>query len=252
MPDESIEPLLDELREEIGEALGSRLVGLYLYGSYVTGGSLPGSSDIDLLAATNEDLTLFDLDHLAAMHDAFARRHPEWNDRIEVAYLSAAALASFKERRSPIAVISPGEPLHLRKEGAGADWLMNWHLVRTGGRVLQGPAPETIIAPTTQEEFVESLREHVRAGEPWAAQARGRKAVGYVILTLCRTLVAVKTGRHSSKPEAAAWVKRAYPRWVELVDQALAGRVDPDGSRPAEPGQIAEMRAFFGFVRESL
>jgi hypothetical protein len=252
MPDESVEPLLDELRHEIGSALGTRLVGLYLYGSHVTGGSLVGVSDLDLLAATNGDLTFDELDRLKAMHASFVERHPKWRDRIEVAYLSTDALASFKERRSQIAVISPGEPLHFRDEGAGADWLMNWHLVRTGGRTVHGPEPESLIAPTKHEEFVESLREHIRMGEPWAAHARTRKGVSYVSLTLCRTLVAVKTGRHSSKPEAAEWVKHVYPRWAALVDWALAARIDPDGERPAGASSIAEMRAFFDFVRKSL
>jgi hypothetical protein len=213
---------------------------------------LPGVSDLDLLAATDGDLTFDDLDHLMAMHASFVERHPEWRDRIEVAYLSTEALASFKERRSQIAVISPGEPLHFRDDEAGADWLMNWHLVRTCGRTVHGPSPESIVAPTTHEEFVESLREHIRRGEPWAAHARTRTGVSYVTLTLCRTLVAINTGRHSSKPEAAEWVKRAYPRWAALVDQALAARVDPDGERPADAGSIAEMRAFFDFVRVSL
>lgn len=35
-------------------------------------------------------------------------------DRIEIAYLSAAALAIFKQARSPIAVISPSETFHIK------------------------------------------------------------------------------------------------------------------------------------------
>jgi hypothetical protein len=252
MGDESIEPILLELRDEIQQVLGNQLVGLYLYGSYVTGGSLADVSDLDLLAATDGDITEGDLGRLRVMHDDFTGRHPEWNDRIEVIYFSWQALASFKEQRGQIAVISPGEPLHFREEGAGTDWLMNWHLVRTGGRIIFGPDPRTLIAPTTHAEFIDSLRDHVRAGESWVAGAKTRKAAGYVTLTLCRTLFAIENDRHSSKPEAAEWAKRAYPAWTPLIDQALEARVDPRGDAPASDATLTELRAMFAFVQAAV
>lgn len=248
MSDASIDSLLAEIRNDIQAVLSNRLIGLYLYGSYASGDDTPGVSDLDLLAATVDDITMDEIESLRQMHAAFVRRHPEWDDRVEIAYLSTTALGSFKERRSPLAIISPGEPLHLTD--AGKDWLMNWHRVQHGGRVLFGPPPLTFMEPTSDAEFIESLRERARTADSWLAPAKNRKAQSYVVLTLCRTLVALRTGRHSSKAEAAAWVKREYPEWADLVNKAMTARLDPDaGSDVNDSNSLAQTLALLNFTR---
>ena len=47
-----VDALLGQLLDGIRNALGERLLGLYLYGSLVAGDFTPGTSDVDLLAAT--------------------------------------------------------------------------------------------------------------------------------------------------------------------------------------------------------
>ena len=244
----NIELLLVEMLREIQSVLGERLVGFYLYGSAATGGFEPGISDLDLLAATEGDLTESDIEQLRDTHALFIQRHRDWDDRIEVVYLSVEALGSFKTRRSRIAVISPGEPLHFRDEGAARDWLMNWHLVTHGGRTLFGPSPANFIALTTHAEFVDSLCAHVLEGEPWMVRASTRQAQSYVILTLCRTLVAINTGAHASKREAAEWVQENVSRWSDLAGRAIAWRTDPTAADRADPESFAELVAFFAFV----
>lgn len=88
--------LLAELVDQIQQALGDKLAGLYLYGSLIMGDFDPTLSDIDLLAALTSDVEASEFDRLLQMHDAFARRHPAWYDRIEVAYLSLHGLRTFR------------------------------------------------------------------------------------------------------------------------------------------------------------
>ena len=115
------------------EVLGEGLVGIYVYGSYVSGGFDPGVSDLDLVAVTSGEVDGIDLPGLDLMHSDFVSRHPEWSDRIEVVYVGLAALRSFRTSSGPLAVISPGEPFHLRDERV-VEWLQNWYLIReTGG-----------------------------------------------------------------------------------------------------------------------
>ncbi len=246
MADPTIELLLCDLLTGIQSVIGERLVGLYLYGSLASGGYEPGISDVDLLAATDRDLT--EIEGLRTMHAELARRHPEWDDRIEVAYLSVDALGSFKERRSSLVVISPGDPLHFTD--AGSDWLMNWHLVTHEGRTLFGPAPAGFMTPTSHEEFTNSLRAHALTSDAWVDEARNCKAQSYVIFTMCRTLVAIHSDRHASKREAAAWVKERFPDWTGLVDRALKWRTDPESAKREDPQSFAEMWRFVLFVRD--
>ena len=204
---------------------GEDLAGLYLYGSLVSGDFVPGISDIDLLAMTARDLRETDVAPLAAMHAAIIRDHPDWQDRIEVAYLSVEGLRDFRTRRSPLIIISPGEPLHLID--AGADWLMNWYLVRTVGVALAGPPPAELIPSITAAEYHQAVREHLSVAEAWIARATSRKPGSYAVLTAGRGLYTLRMGEHASKARTAAWMQARYPEWAGLIDRALAWRVMP-------------------------
>jgi hypothetical protein len=222
---EQMRAVLDELRDGIVAVLGGELLGLYLYGSLTTGDFTEGVSDVDLLAATAADLTDGQLDGLREMHAAFVRRRPQWDDRIEVAYFSTRGLRTFRTERSPLGIISPGEPLH--RLSAGEDWLMNWYLVRSGGVTLLGPPPETLIPPVSTEEYVAAVRAHAGWMRDAPETRRSVKEQSYTIITLSRALYTVRHGEHVSKQQAAVWAKEQLAAWSGLIDRALAWRTDP-------------------------
>ena len=123
-PYPEIDKLLSHLLSQIQQILGEKLVALYLYGSLVTGDFDREISDIDLLAAIASEIEPQEFEQLQQMHLEVIAKNPEWNDRLEIAYLSVAALKTFRTQVSQIAVISPGEPFHFKE--AGKDWLINW------------------------------------------------------------------------------------------------------------------------------
>lgn len=198
------------------------LVGLYLYGSLVTGDFDPEISDIDLLAITLCDIDGEEFERLRKMYNDLVADKPRWNNRIEIQYLSADALRTFKTQSSQIAVISPGEPFNMKE--AGIDWLMNWYLVRKHGRVLFGPDPQTLIPPISREEFLQASRENAHYWVQWAERPRDRKGQSYAILTLCRALFTVHQAEQASKRQAALWVQRRFPQWTSLIQNALVWR----------------------------
>ena len=221
-PYADINRLLDSLLSQMRQILPEKLVGLYLYGSLTTGDFDFESSDIDLLAATSSDVGDTEFEVLREMHHDFAHDNKDWDDRIEVAYLSVTALKTFKVQSSKIAIISPGEPFHVKE--AGKDWLMNWYVVREMGVALFGPPPETIIDPITQEEFVQAVREHAAAWGEWLSHTQERKAQAYAILTMCRALYVHKNGEQVSKRQAASWAQEELPEWSRLIQSALVWR----------------------------
>ncbi len=216
-----MQQLLDDLQMHFGD----ELAGFYLYGSLVSGDFVPGISDLDLLAVTTRDLHHNDVASLEALHAALVRDHPEWEDRIEVAYLSVDGLRTFKERRSPLAIISPGEPLHLID--AGSDWLMNWYLIRTSGIALYGPSVTEVIPPIAREEYLEAVRQHLSSAEDWIARATSRKPGSYAVLTAARGYYTLTYGEHASKAKTAVWMKEQFPEWAGLIDRAQTWRVMP-------------------------
>jgi hypothetical protein len=211
---------LAALVSEIQGVLGDDLVGLYLYGSAVTGGFDAAVSDLDLVAVTAHEIDEIDLSGLERMHDRFADQNPGWRSRIEVVYIGRATLASFRTSDGPLAVISPGEPFHVRDDRAAA-WLQNWYLVREIGKTFHGPPPTEVVPRIEWAEFVAATRRY-------ASEVQSRNGPGtlaYTILTLCRALYAVRMQSHGSKQEAAAWAREQMPEWAWLIDAALACRL---------------------------
>lgn len=221
-PFDDINALLEQLVSNIHTILGDRLVGVYLFGSLVTGDFDRGSSDIDLLAATSADINEREFEALLAMHNDFAATHTYWAGRIEVLYLSVMGLKTFRTQRSQIAVISPGEPFHIKD--AGDDWLINWYTVREKGIVLFGPPQETLIDPTSKEEYISSVRDYTHLWKERMQQPHSRPSQAYAILTMCRALYAITYGEQVSKKRAALWTQQELPEWSELIRNALKWR----------------------------
>jgi predicted nucleotidyltransferase len=234
--------VLAQLVRQLQTVLGPALVGVYLYGSRVWGDFDPTVSDLDLLAVTTSDIDDAQFAALHTMHAGLAAQYPAWDNRIEVAYLSTRALDTYRTRPSRIAVISPGEPFHFKP--AGHDWLINWYVVREYGRTLLGPAPTTLIAPITHQEFIQTVRDHAAVWPTWIDNTYSRKAQAYAILTLCRALYTVHHGTQPSKPQAATWAATQLPAWSALIEQALSWRTAPDDPAADHAATLAATRAF--------
>lgn len=242
--------LVEELGERIRAALGPKVVGIYVYGSLVTGDYDPVHSDMDLLTVLDGELTRGEFERLDALHEAFVAAHPAWTDRVEVAYLSQQALRTFRTARSPIAIISPGEPFHIKD--AGKDWLINWWVVRRQGVALHGPPPQEVIGPIADEEFRRAVREQVGEWQTYIHEMTRRKSQAYAILTMCRALHAYVVGEQVSKRQAAAWAAGYFPAWGPLIRDAWAWRTaaNDEGIEPA--ATMAETVRFVRFAGESM
>lgn len=159
-----VEELVARIRDAIREAAGSALAGLYLFGSLVVGDFDVDVSDIDLIAVLTSDPSDDLVARLGGMHDALASENPVWAGRIEVIYVSAAALSRWWEGIARMAVISPGEPFHV-VEG-GPDWVLTWYPARERVMTLFGPPVETFIPPISREAFESAVRQHMRRFPP--------------------------------------------------------------------------------------
>ncbi|GHO49412.1 aminoglycoside adenylyltransferase domain-containing protein [Ktedonospora formicarum] len=228
-PYADVNALLENFLTEWRTILGSKLVSCYLYGSLVTGDFDLNCSDIDLLVVTSLPLNEEELKRLREMHHDFVLTRMEWDNRIEVAYLSLTALKTYRTQASEIAIISPGEPFHTKE--AGREWLVNWYVVREYGKTLFGPAPTEVIDPITRTEYFQVVREHAQAWREWVQGTTHRGAQAYAILTMCRALYTLTTGEVASKRRAAAWAALEVPEWAGLIRQAHHWREE----QPSEP-----------------
>jgi Domain of unknown function (DUF4111)/Nucleotidyltransferase domain len=213
----------ETLATGIHGVLGDGLVGIYLTGSAVTGGFDPGVSDLDLVVVTADAADRIDLLTLGMLHREFVRGRPEWTDRIEAVYVGQATLRSFRTSIDRLAVISPGEPLHLRDDAALL-WLQNWYLIREKGVPLIGPAASEIVPPITWREFVDATARYAVELAARIDREGSPGGLAYALLTTSRASMTVRTDRHVSKQEAADWARARMPESAGLIEAALRCR----------------------------
>src|SRR5215204_1186523 len=216
---------LKQLTSAIESHFGSDLLGLYLFGSLVADAFYPGKSDLDLMAIVVAEVEEGQqLEALRSLHDAFVSERPAWVERVEVAYVDRGVLRTFGDRpRGRIAVICPGEPLHIRD--VGFESTLDWHSVNTQGETIVGPSPLVLrpeVSPGAYRHGVEALLREwpSRVREPWVAYVPAHQ--GYVVMTLCRALYALATGKQATKEEAATWAAARYPEWSSFINEAHA------------------------------
>ena len=238
---------LDALVSRIRGVLGDDLVGIYLYGSYVSGGFDPAVSDLDLVAVTAPELERIDIASLERMHREFVDRNPEWDDRIEVVYIGRATLASFRTSPGSLAVISPGEPLHVLDDRA-IEWLQNWYLLRETSLTLFGPPAAEVVPPISWKEFVAATARYAGLVSKQSLGDANPSQLAYTVLTMCRALMTVEVQAHGSKQDGAAWTRKRVPEWAWLIDAALRCRLSRGGIGFDDPRTRAAAEEFIALL----
>ena len=147
---------------------------------------------------------------------------PEWEDRVEVVYLSSRALKTFRTESSAAARISHGEPFH--EIEVDSSWLIDWYQLREVGIALLGPSATSLVPVISSEEYVEAVRQHVIDWPDLVDEPLTRGDQAYAILTMCRGLRTSRTAQHVSKREAARWACKALPEHAQLIQDAVAWR----------------------------
>ena len=211
-------PFIDDLRS----TLGPELVGVYLYGSAITGGFDPALSDLDLLVVIESDARLLDLSRIEAVQERLATRHPDWAHRLDIAYVGRKTLATFRIGGT-VASISHEDALQLYDDADG--WLQTWYLVRYADTALFGPPVAEVVPPIERAEFVNAVARDAERIVRRIETDQRPGLVAYTLLTLCRVVRALDDGAITSKQDAGAWVADRKPEVRWIIDEALAVRV---------------------------
>jgi hypothetical protein len=241
--DRIIPPLLDDLRA----TLGDELVGIYHYGSAVSGGFEPELSDLDLVIVTERDVDAIGFEPFAGVVERLVRREPEWAGRLDLVFVGRRAVGD-PGAGGPLLEISHEKPLH--RENA-AEWLETWFLARDAERPLVGPRAADIFPPITIHEF---LRE-VIAGFPGFVEAVRddwpHGSVAYRVVTVCRVLRSLESGALCTKQEGADWAAARHPEWAWLIRVAEEVRAG-DGRRPFNVSERAAVQPFLDVMAREI
>jgi predicted nucleotidyltransferase len=203
--------------------LGDELVGLYAYGSAVVGPFDEGVSDLDLVVVTRGEADSLDLGRLRRVHAGAIDLDRQWSDRLELVYVGLESLRAARAGSNRVAVVSPGEPLHLT--GPAGDWLMNWYLVRETGLALAGSRPGQVFPSIEWDEFAAAAVRYVSYLMSITSSGSSPGSLAYAVLSAMRALRSVETGRPCSKSDGAEYGRRRFPAFALVIDEAEACRL---------------------------
>jgi len=253
-PYAQVNALLGRLLADAKSILGDYFVGMYLYGSLASGGSNPRPkgefdlqhSDIDFVVVTTDDLPQKTVQGLKAMHARLTASGLPEAAKLEGAYVPRDVLRRHDLQHPPCVCVNEGRFYQAR---LGSDWIIQRHVLREQGLVVAGPAPQTLIDPVAPDAVQDAVRGFLR--EWWAPMLQqpdprlhGAAYQAYAVLTMCRALYTLHTGRIASKSRAARWAQRALdPRWSGLIEWAKQR-----GDAPPQP--IDEVLAFIRHTLE--
>lgn len=219
---QNINKILYALSEGIIEILEDEVIGIYLFGSLSYDDFNPKRSDIDLLVVVKKPLSVEKTEEIKKFHFALEERFTGWKERIECSYTPHEMF----KNKIPIELHRPYFGAGKFYPGAtyGNEWLINNYLVYHHGIALVGRDFKSLVDPIDIKDVQKaSLQDLFKEWEPkindreWLKNSHYQS---YLVLNLCRILYTVLHGKAGSKSVSATWVKKEFPEWKMLIEEA--------------------------------
>ena len=231
-PHPDVNELLTFLYSDVADILQDQLVGMNLFGSHANG-DFDRHSDIDVLFVTSDEMSEDHFAAISAMHKRLNQLDSPWGIQLEVSYIPQDALRRFDRANHTHPHMDRGNNEVLHMMDHETDWIVQRHLLRENGIVIMGPDLKTLIDPIAPGQLQKAVSDVLPLwvdpilAEPAKIKARGYQS--FCVLSLCRMLYTLRTGKILSKPRAAEWgMENLDPRWKPLIERAIIGRQHSD------------------------
>ena len=250
--DSDLNVVLQEFVTGVRAALGENFVGAYLVGSFAVG-DWDSDSDVDFLVAIDHDVPDEEVATLNAMHARIYRLASPWAQHLEGSYFPIDILRSGDPARTPILFLDNGSET-LIWSGHDNKYVVRW-VLREYGIPLAGPAAAGLVDPVPADEMREEVTAIMHDWSNDICSGRyiidNRWAQPYVVLSYCRMLQTLETGRVVSKLAAAKWGRAELDsRWARLIQRAWDQRPNPSLKicQPADADDYNETLAFLRYA----
>jgi predicted nucleotidyltransferase len=222
---------------------------MYLYGSLASGDFDPKSSDIDFVVVTDDFLSGETISKLEDLHKRIWSNGLKWAAKLEGAYVPKDLIHRDDPNGHPCPTVNEGQ---FYVANLGSDWIIQRHVIREYGVVLEGPDPKSLIASVSSDEIRRSvlgildewwfpMLEHPN----WLSD-RGSEYHAFAVLTMCRSLHALKHGTIVSKPTAAHWAEIKFREWSPLIKKSLIAQHEKAN------GFLDEALSFIRFTKNQI
>lgn len=249
-PYPDVNEILGILLYHVKEIIQDQFVGMYLYGSLSSGDFNPQTSDIDFLVVTEDYLPEKTIRDLENMHKQTWATSIKRAGELEGSYIPKTLIRRHDPHGLPCPTVNEGKFFVDRR---GSDWIIQRHVVRECGVIVEGPDPKTLIDFVSPDEIREAVKGILHEwwfpmlDDPSWLRDNENGYRAFAVITMCRVLHALETGTVASKPKAMQWARsKLGERWMPLIDRAaLAGHEDHEIS-------LNETLDFIRFIHEQV
>jgi hypothetical protein len=218
--------LLDNFVGRIQTILGDNFLAAYLVGSFATG-DWDEHGDVDFVVVMQEDLSAKEVQALNSMHSQIRAGVTYWHHHLEGSYFPKAIIRREDLAKTKLWYLDNGSRA-LERSTHCNELVVRW-VTRERGITLAGLEPTALIDPIPVEAMRQEVRETM---ETWGAELliephslRGLWYQTFVVLSYCRMLHTLKTGRIESKLAGARWAQaQLSPTWHGLIERAWGER----------------------------
>ena len=243
-PYPEINEILTLLLTRVKAVLGKQFTGMYLYGSLSSGDFDLTSSDIDFAIVTEDILPQKTIVKLESMHQEIWQSGLKWAAKLEGSYLPKDLMRRHNPNGPACPTVNEGS---FFLDQRGSDWILQRHIIRECGIVVNGPAPKTLIDPVSPADIRQAILGLLdewwfpMLSNPTWLRERGSEYHAYAVISMCRALHGIKHGIIASKPAAARWAQTEYNQWHMLIEKSIATQAG------THPGFADEALAFISF-----
>ena len=250
-PYDDINAILESLLVEVKQILKDQFVGMYLYGSLASGDFNSETSDIDFLVITTDALSHETISELEAMHNRTWATNLKRAGKLEGAYVPKELIRHHEPNGEPCPIINEGK---FYMDSLGSDWIIQRHVVREYGVVVEGPDPKTLVDFVTPDDIRGAVLGVLREwwfpmlDDPSWLRERESGDHAFAVITMCRVLHALEHGTIVSKPKAIQWARQKLDSsWMPLIDKAVAV-----SQHETEYDLLNETLDFIRFTRDTI
>jgi len=251
--DLELNAVLHELVTSVQAILGDNFLAAYLQGSFAVG-DWDTHSDVDFLIAIDHEVSETALAALQALHARLYNLDSNWAKHLEGSYVPKETLRRADPTRAPLLYLDNTSQVLVRSDHDNT-LVVRW-VVRERGITLAGAAPTALIDPIKADDLRQEVLATMRA---WAhqifakpEQMNNRWYQPYAVLSYCRMLHTLQTGRVGSKLAGAQWAKGALdPRWADLIQRAWEERPNPS-LKVRQPADSAAFTRTLDFIDYAL
>jgi len=251
--DSELNAVLNEFVISAQAVLGGNFVAAYLQGSFGVG-DWDNDSDVDFTIVIEHEVSDADLSTLQAMHARIFHLESEWAKHLEGSYF-------------PKEILKSGDPIKkelLYLDNAHDQLIMSDHdnslvvrwVVREYGITLAGIDSKELIDPVSSDDLkmevlgiMQKWTKAIFAGN-WKMD--NRWAQPFAVLSYCRMLHTLDTGKIASKLSGAKWAKSVLDNhWTDLIQRAWEERPNPN-LKVQQIADPSEVKITLEFIRYAL